>query len=913
MTTTRPVLDALIGRDAETERIDRMLERVTLEGAALTVSGAPGIGKSALVDRAADMATRRGMVVLRTAGVQAEAQLPLAGLHQLLQPVLDRVDDLPPPQRDALRAAFGVTRADPPGTFMIALATLNLLSDVAARTPLAVIAEDAQWLDAPTCAVLSFVGRRVGSDRIVLLITSREGAETALDASDLPALRLGPLDAGSAATLLDAHAPHLTGATRLRLLTAAAGNPLALVELPVSWRERSDEPLLTDLLPLTARVEHAFAARVGDLPTSARELLSVAAANDSEMVDETLQAGSLMAASNLTIEDLAPAISSRFVELSGTQLRFRHPLVRSAIYQHTRPPVRRAAHAALAGILRDQPDRRAWHLAAAATAPDETVAAELESSAARAFRRQGIAAAAAALARAAQLTPDDERRGARLLHAAELAFQLGRQDVVAQLLDQADRLDLSASAQVRRMWVRELAADSFSRLDRVGTTVDLADQMRRAGHPHLALNALRTAATVCWFANPDQSTRDQLVATAERLDIADDDPKLLATIASADPLGRGADVVERATRRNPDPMADPEQMHHTAVALNAVAAFDSAGAFLDAAITGLRRQGRLGLLAHALTQYALASMYTGTATTALTAAGEARRLARETSQPRLEACALAAAAVVAGRCGDEPAAAAFIGEAESVLQPMAPTALIGFLRLAGGSLALGAGRPDEAFDQLQRIFDPTDIAHHTVLRVWALADLVDAAVHSGHHGAANDAVRDLTRVADTSASSLLRVSLAYARPLLQSDDPHARELFRNGLERIPTAWPFIRARLQVAYGGWLRRHRHVAESRTTLRAARDAFDLLGAAPWARNARQELRASGETSPTRTPYARSRLTPQELQIAHMAGTGLSNREIGQQLYLSHRTVASHLYRIYPKLGITSRAELRDRLEH
>lgn len=277
MTTTRPVLDALIGRDAETERIDRMLERVTLEGAALTVSGAPGIGKSALVDRAADMATRRRMAVLRTAGVQAEAQLPLAGLHQLLQPVLDRVDDLSPPQRDALRAAFGETRADPPGTFMIALATLNLLSDVAARTPLAVIAEDAQWLDAPTCAVLSFVGRRVGSDRIVLLITSREGTETALDASDLPALRLGPLDAGSAATLLDAHAPHLTGATRLRLLTAAAGNPLALVELPVSWRERSDEPLLTDLLPLTARVEHAFAARVGDLPTSARELLSVAA------------------------------------------------------------------------------------------------------------------------------------------------------------------------------------------------------------------------------------------------------------------------------------------------------------------------------------------------------------------------------------------------------------------------------------------------------------------------------------------------------------------------------------------------------------------------------------------------------------------------------------------------------------
>lgn len=222
MTTTRPVLDALIGRDAETERIDRMLERVTLEGAALTVSGAPGIGKSALVDRAADMATRRRMAVLRTAGVQAEAQLPLAGLHQLLQPVLDRVDDLSPPQRDALRAAFGETRADPPGTFMIALATLNLLSDVAARTPLAVIAEDAQWLDAPTCAVLSFVGRRVGSDRIVLLITSREGTETALDASDLPALRLGPLDAGSAATLLDAHAPHLTGATRLRLLTAAA-------------------------------------------------------------------------------------------------------------------------------------------------------------------------------------------------------------------------------------------------------------------------------------------------------------------------------------------------------------------------------------------------------------------------------------------------------------------------------------------------------------------------------------------------------------------------------------------------------------------------------------------------------------------------------------------------------------------
>ncbi|WP_433275744.1 ATP-binding protein [Pseudonocardia xinjiangensis] len=912
-----PAGGELLGRTVEITALHDLVDAAPQRGGALVVIGEPGVGKSALLTAAQRRATERGIRVLRTAGVQSEATVPFAALHQLLRPILPATHGLPEAHREALRVAFGLSDAAPPQLFRIALAVLDLLAESAARAPLVLIVEDAHWLDRGTADVLAFVARRLESDPVILLAAGREGSEHPLADPSLPQLRLAALDDAAAARLLDAHAPGLAPARRERLLEEAAGNPLALVELPRALEDLGDAPALPPWLPLTTRLERAFAARESELPTRTRALLLVAALNDGDSLAEVVRAAGVLLGAELSVAEIAPAVSAALVTVDETApdetvLRFRHPLVRSAIRQTAGMARRQAAHAALASVLTDQPDRRVWHRVACRLGPDDEAADELEAAATRAARRGAIAGAVSALERAAQLTEDPARRGGRLLRAAELAFEIGRRDLVLSLLHEAEPLELGPLERPRLSWLREMfEAGQWSGSAKVAAIVEIADRLRLGGDAYRALNALLLVALRCWWANPDGHTRELVVAAAERIPVPEDTPELLATLAFAAPRERGAVVLDRVARLDADAARDPETLRLLGSAATGIGAFPEAPRFLEAAVAGLRAQGRLGLLAYALVSQAWTGIFLGGWRVAISAAEEGARLAVETGQPTWATAAKAAEATVVGLQGDQSAAEALATCAEGLSLSMGATPMLSLVQLARGSTALAAGRHADAYEDLRRIFDPGDIAHHGYVRDWVLVDLVEAAVHSGHTDEARVIVHEFEPIVAETRSPLLRVNLCSVRPLLASDE-HAEALFRDALGADLSAWPFLRARVAFAYGTWLRRHRRAVESRPLLRAAREAFDALGARTWGERARQELRASGETSRVDVPEGRDDLlTPQELQIARMAAQGLSNREIGQRLFLSHRTVGTHLYRTFPKLGITSRSELHGAL--
>ena len=894
----------LLGRESEALAVSELVDGVRDRGGALVLRGEPGIGKSALLDQAAFRADAAGVRVLRTAGVESEARLPFAGLHQLVAPVLEHADTLPAPHRDAVLAAFGMTDADGGNAFLLGLGVLELLGEAASHAPLLLVVEDAHWLDRASMHALTFVARRLESEPIVLLAAIRDGYEDALTETGLPTLRLSGLDDGAAGALLDRQAPGLPPAVRARLLEEAAGNPLALVELPLRI---DDGATLPGWLPLTTRLEQAFAARVSGLPATTRTLLLVAALNDGDAVRETLLAASLVAGEDVTERDLEPAVEAELVDLGVDELRFRHPLVRSAIHQAASLSQRHAAHGALAQVLADDPDRRVWHRAAAAVRRDEELAAELERAAAGAQRRGATAVAVTALERAARFSEDPRHAGSRLLQAADLAFELGRYDVVMRLLDETQPLDLGPLERGRLAWLRQLFGNvHWTGAADVAPFLAIVEGMADEGDVEAALSSLQAVAFRLWWSNPDSETRDRVVATAERLPVDAARPELLVVRALAAPVEQGALVLDALVRLAPQSVEDPRLAMHLGDAAAGAGDYALSMSLTSAGIDGLRAQGRVGVLAQGLVSLAWAGVHLGAWPVAVPAAEEAARLSRETGQPRYAAAAELAIGAIAAMQGDHARAERIAAESEAVLLPMGVKPLVGLCDYVRGLAALGAGRHEEAYTALHRIFDPVAVGHHQYLRTWVLGDLVDAAVHDGRVDDALAALAELEPLGEQTPSPILHANLTWARALLAGDDAEAR--FADALAAADAAQrPFTSARLQLALGAWLRRRRRVSESRKPLRAARETFDALGAATWSDRARQELRASGETSRRRAPEAWSELSPQELQIAQMASEGLTNREIGQRLYLSHRTVSTHLYRIFPKLGITSRAEL------
>jgi len=899
----------LYGRERELALVEDLLNRAGSKGGAIVVRGEAGIGKSSLLAELAARAREHGMLVLTTAGAQSETHLPFAGLHQLLRPVLAGMRHLEPSQRAALRAAFGLDEPVVPNRFMVGLAVLELIAEAATRSPVLVVADEAQWLDPSSCETLAFVARRVEAEPIIIAFGVRDGLDNHIDGTGIPQLHLDGLDTVSSTALLDANTPGLSPHVRTLVLDYAAGNPLALLELPTALDR--DVTHVATPLPLSQRLERAFGAQVSGLSSPVTTLLLLAAIDPAGTLVEFLRAGQSIAQTPLSIDSLAPAQRLRLVTIDDQHVRFRHPLLRSAVYQAASEGERRQAHAALGDVLDNDPDRRAWHRAAAAVGPDESIAHDLITAAASAERRGALDVAVAALDRAAALSVDPRRRATRLVEAAEIALGADRgQEIAARLLASVNLADLDPARRALFAWLRDVYGPSWSGSEQTVSFVHAADEARSSGDSLLALRLFSQAALRLWWTNVDRETRELVVSALDRLEIERDDPHLIMSLALAAPVERGATLLEPLRRLTAEPVTDAMTAVVLGQAAQALGIFDLAHRMFSSAIPILRRQARPLLLAQALAEQAWAAVHLGNIASGLPVANEAVDLAIEIGLHRWAPAARLAEATLTVLRGDFERAESLTAEAESVLLPMGANPLLALVELARGRSALLRGDHSIAYEHLQRISNPKDIAYHMYVRFWVVADLVEAAIQCGHEQEARDAIATLEPVAARSRSPVLEIGLRFARALVASG-AEAEELFQVAITE-DTSLPLMVARSQLAYGLWLRRQRRIAESRAPLRAARDAFQAMGAATLVERASRELRASGESSPRRLPRASDRLTPQELQIAQMAAAGMSNREIGQSLFLSHRTIGFHLYRLFPKLGITSRNQLRGALD-
>jgi DNA-binding CsgD family transcriptional regulator len=896
------VAGEIIGREAEQTRLARMLGSRVGPGSALVLRGEAGVGKSTLLDWAARRAAPAQVLIVT--GVQAEVDVAYAGLHRLTL-------QLPPggaPEsvRTTILSAVGADR--PQLTPVRAgLAFLELVTAAAAERPVLITVDDGQWLDGPSWEALTFMARRLHTDPVLFLTALRDGpeAEARLERAGLAELRIPPLDEAAAAALLDRQAPGLRAEVRGRVLAEAAGNPLGLVELGEAAGRWGPAAVQADALPLPERLERSFARSVTGLPAATRSLLLVAAIDDEFFVDEIVAAAARLDDVVITADDFGPAVGAGLVVIDAPLLvRFRHPLVRSALRQSAPIARRRAAHAALATTLARQPERQIWHRAEAATEPDERLAAELAAMGNEGRRHGAPRMAMAALERAAQLSEDPREASSRRLWAAVAAHDVGDVETVVRLFQGLEKERLPPAEQARFTWIREIVLEAgWSGASRMPALVELLERMRKDGDSALAMETLVSVALRCFWSNPDRATRELIVAAAERLSGDLSNPQYVSVLALVAPLEQCAVVLERMRVFATELSAIPEHLELLAHAAAGVSDFRNASVFGIAAATAMRGQGRLGALAQNLHGLATYAGMLGDLRQSVTLATEARALALETGQPNWALTADLARGYAEALRGNGTIALELADRGERNLLPKGALPLLALVQLIRGAEALAGGRHVAAYEALHRIFDPAETPYHPVVRFWALSHLVEAGVACGR----SEDLRELIdEVGSAGPFPVLWVAVNYSRPLLAADS-EAEAAYEEALAADQlAAWPFERARLQHAYGTWLRRQRRVVESRPMLRAAAETFDALGARPWADRSRAELRASGERV-RRHPDARDRLTPQELQIAQLGADGLSNREIGERLFLSPRTISTHLYRIFPKLGITGRAEL------
>ncbi len=901
---TKPLF---IGRDADLAVVEALYSRIESGGAVVRIVGEAGIGKSTFLMVSCERAIRHGFQVLHVTGVQTESHLPFAGLHQALHPIIDQAESLPPSQRAALLSAFGMSdEAVPPvpNLFLVALATLTLLTESASRNPIVLAIDDFQWLDQPTYEIFTFLSRRIGSDPIIMLAAFREGFPHSLDET-ATTIRLSEITEEAAEGMLALIAPGLSAPLRRRFIQQAAGNPLALVELP---RGEGISPTSeARYLPLTERLERAFFGRVSDLPSLTRTLLCLAAENDSASLPEILLAGKLLTGESIDPAALMPAVSEHLIEITGTEVHFRHPLVRSAIHQSIDLLTLQALHGALATVTRDKSERYAWHLAASIIEPDESVAEQLDEAARRSLLRGGVAMAIMVLENAARLSRSPEKKVQRLLHAAELAVELGELDKMERLLREAELYAQSGAALARTAWIRELSdLGMVSDPVRVSALLAFSRQAQETDEIELAVNLLWRAAQRCWWGNASQSVRDEIEAAAAQIEtsltaaqLALTAPQLVSLQAYVMPLANSRRVYSRLKEFYERGDSNPVSARMLGSAANVIGAFDLGVGFLAKSSSSLREQGRLGDLARVQFALAWAQVEVGDWNGAKVSAEEGERLAEETERPHWIAATNIVKAKIAAMRGETSEFEACSAKAEKIALPLAASFLLAMLQLARGIAAISNSRYDEAFQQLQRIFEPSDRAYNFGLRFYALADYVDAAVNSEHTDQALCLVGEIERLIGGEPVPWVQACLSYAKAVLAPPD-QAEALFKEGFSLHMKTWPFLQGRFLLAYGIWLRRNRRPAEARPSLRIARDVFDALAAGPWSERARHELRAAGETSGQRAENVADQLSPQELRIAQLAATGLTNKEIAAKLYLSHRTVGYHLHRIFPKVG-------------
>ncbi|MFC7532945.1 AAA family ATPase [Actinoplanes sp. GCM10030250] len=900
---TAPALNAhpsLVGRAPEQAAIGRLLDSAAGVGGALVVCGTPGVGKSALLEWAAATTGDR-FRVLRAIGSVTEFGLPYAALHQMMRSVLEHSDRLTTHHRIALDVAFGRASGASPELYTVATAALELLAEAAAERPVLLLADDAQWMDAASQQVLAFVARRVAADRIVLLATHRENEPGYLLDAAVPALGLAPLDTESAAVLLDGVAGALDPVTRSLLLGVAGGNPLALLELPRAVNAHSD--VSTVQLPLTARLERSFLARAGEFDPPTTTVLEMAALSDSDDLAEIVAAAEWLSSGD-SAPSLDPAVSAGLIVVDGATVRFRHPLIRSAILQRLGPDRRRVCHAALAQVTTGRPERSLWHRAAAALRPDAGLAADLEEHAEQAIKRGASTDAVRVLERAAQLSADSRDRADRTYRAAALAYAVGQPAAGERLRSRYRDLADGDNDSLRYEWLNELADEDQAGEQRIHLLINAAERATVVGDEDLATDFLRAAAMRCWNLSPGRPVGKQVIAAAGRLGIADV-PSRAQLLAYGSPFDSD-DTVRALISRVPAAGRDATTTYRLAHAAACAGAFDvSEGLLVDAA-ERLRAEGHLYTLGRTLSLLAWSALRRGHWPSSVAAAEESARLCAETRQPFWEAAALVAHAAVAAFKGDFAGAADLIAGAEHV-NPRRFATIDAVTLVARAAVASGRGNHDQAFAFLAQLHDPANSAYHPAHALWSLASMAEAAVACGEVTAGRSLVAGLPAEVRATTSPTGRMNLSIARAVLAGDDESERR-FAEALAIDMTVWPYERCRLLFTYGKSLRRRRRVRESRDFLRMARDGFDNLGAQPLAERAREELRAAGERSEARTADVWDLLSPQETQIASLVAQGLTNRDIAKGLFLSHRTVGSHLYRMFPKLGITSRAELQ-----
>ena len=893
----------LFGRTGELEILGRLIANVRGgQSAVLVVGGEPGIGKTELLRHL--IAEASGFRVARVAGVESEMELPFAGLHQLCAPMLGRLGSLAEPQRSGLSVAFGLASGDSPDRFLVALAALSLMAEASEEQPMLCVVDDAQWLDQASAQVLGFVGRRLLAESIALVFAVRTpaaGDPSPNHLAGLPELRLGGLDEQAARALLaTVTSGPLDESVRGRILAEAHGHPLALLEL-YGGRNPADLAggfALPDAADLPSRIEDQYAARLGELPDEVQRLVLLAAADP--VGDPALI---LRAAGALGLDAVNLAAAADLLEF-GANVRFRHPLVRSAAYQAAAAGDRRAVHEALAAVtdpLAD-PDRRAWHRAHAAAGPDEAVATELINSASRALRRGGVAAAAAFWERAVALTPDPGERASRALAAAEAKYAAGDFEAAQALLVTAELGPLGELGEARVQRMR----------------AQVAFALRRGGDaPPLMLRAAQRLQSL-----------DAELARQTYLEA-------LVTVIYAGRLARGQDArqVARAARSATLGPSGSEPLPHSQLLIQGLAVRLTDG-YLAAAPTLKEALRRYRAQPHELdwlsVSYNMVAMDLWDDEAWFELAADQVRLARANGTLSWLPFALDYLAEIRIQAGELPNAAALLMERERLdpgtreaTLPYVPLLLAAELaeEMARGASDRGEGAALTYTDYAQAVlynglgnYGPAAEAAHSasavdeiVISPWALYELVEAATRSDQQERACAAADQLSQLAAASSSNWARGAAARSRALV-SGGRAAEAEYREAIELLGrTRMATHLARARLVYGEWLRREKRRIDARNQLRSALNALTSMGAEAFAERARRELQATGEKARKRSEDTRTDLTPQEEEIAQLAREGRTNPEIGAQLFIGGRTVEWHLRKVFAKLDISSRRDL------
>ena len=907
-TAERP--PALIGRGAPCRELDQLASAVRAgHSRALVIRGEPGIGKTALLEYVAAHAP--GCRVERTTGIQSELELAFAGLHQLCQPMLDHLDAAPAPQRAALRIALGLSTGPAPDRFLVGLAVLSLLSDVAQEQPLICLVDDAHWLDQASAQVLAFAARRLGAESVGLVFAASAPTR---ELAELPDLVVEGLRDDDARALLDGALPGpMDTRVRDQIIAEMHGNPLALLELPrgLTLAQLAGGFGFPGAMGLAGSMEESFRRRVDALPGPTRTLLLIAAADPTGDPALVWRAASRL---GIGAEAAGPAAEARLAEF-GARVRFRHPLVRSAAYRSGSVRDTRQAHQALAAVTdaRLDPDRRAWHRAQAAHGPDADIANELEHSADRARSRGGAGAAAAFLERSAILTLAPQQRTMRALAAAEAKLQAGEAAAARDLLAMAEAGPATELQQAQVDLLRARIAFASSRGSDAPALLLTAARRLEPVDTGLARSTYLEALSAGIFAGQLASAGSGLrevaraAVTAPRPTGPSRAPDhLLDGLAAyyTDGYAAAVPVLREALAVFGADMSVAEELRWLWLAcLTAVHVWDDNGweRMSSRYLTLARQAGALGEHALALSMRAHRLLLAGQLTASESLAAQAQAATEATGGTLAPYAALS----LAGLKGDERAVAALVDAAAPEVTERGEGAGMTAVGMANAVLYLGLGRYQEAVTGAQlATASPGTIGTPP----WAIAELIEAAVRTGKTDLAADAYERLAEMTDASGTDWALGIQARSHALL-SNGGQAEDRYREATARLErTGLRICLARAHLLYGEWLRRERRRTDARDELRTAFGMLDSMGVAAFAERARRELQATGETARKRAVGSRNdQLTAQETQIARLARDGLSNPEIGARLYISAHTVQYHLRKVFAKLGITARSQL------